>query len=451
MSDYERFEGVQGDPWSTDPVGDYSRQPRESESEPSRDDSQVLARMPNVGDDASGDQYRQYGHSSSHSRRRRSSAARPGVPAPVWVVVGMGLVLVIGAPFVMWKNSSSETALDERAWEEMPAPDAPVAPAWSAGDVDSSWPSSQDAAPAAMVTAEPTTPSNWDNATDLTGAPVNAPYAYNAGDTASPAPGDFSGTYGEASPAPYPSANPPIVQTPGNSWNSNVSPSYPDASSGSQPGYPVTAGVPANAWQDRVSSPAQAPSYGTNQPAPAVAPQEPLGPASSIATPQPESMTPGYGNYPALQTNPYVGNTSQAAAAPSANYQAPLGANAAPQYPNAAPNYAAGTTPSASLYPVPNYPQTAMSPQTPVPTSSMPAVGGSTYPAQSLAPTNTYQPSPTTPYSRQITPTAPATQPYYGTGVSSGTSQQSVARLNGTIQEPVARQAYNDSAQPSYY
>lgn len=451
MSEYERFEAVQGDPWSTDPVGDYARQPRESESEPSRDDSQVLARMPNVGDDASGDQYRQYGHSGSHSRRRRSSSARPGVPAPVWVVVGMGLVLVIGAPFVMWKNSSSETALDEPAWGEMPAPDADIAPTWSAGDADSSWPPAQEAAPATMVTAEPTAPGNWGNATDLTAAPANAPYAYNAGDSASPAPVDYSGTNRETSPAPYPSADPPIVQAPAGSWGSNVSPGYPEAPSGSQSGYPATAGVPASSWRDRASSPAATPSYGTNQPSPAGAPQEPLGPASSIATPQPEGMTPGYGNYPALQTNPYVGNTSQAAAAPSANYQVPLGANAAPQYQAPAPNYAAGTGPSASLYPAPNYPQTAMSSQAPVPTSSVPAAGGSTYPAQSLAPPNTYQPSTTTPYSPQTTPTAPAAQPYYGTGVSSGASRQSVARLNGTIQEPVARQAYNDSAQPSYY
>ena len=447
MSDYERFEAVQGDPWSTDPVGDYSRHPRELESEASRDDSQVLARMPNVGDDGSGDQYRQYGPSSSHSRRRRSSAARPGVPAPVWVVVGMGLVLVIGAPFVMWKSSPSEAALDEPAWE-MPAPDAPVAPAWSAGEVDSSW---QDTAPAAMATAEPTAPANWGGATDLIGAPANAPYAYNA-DAASPAPVDYSGAYGEASAAPYPSAN-PLVQAPAGSWDPAASPSYPETHApGSQPAFPATAGLPANSWQDRALSPGGTPSYGTNQPVPGVAPQEALVPGSSIATPQPESMTPGYGNHPAFQTNPYyMGNTSQAAAAPPSNYQVPQGGNVASQYPNSAPNYAAGVGSSANLYPAPSYPQTAMSPQAPVPTSSMPAAGGTSYPAQPLAPNNMYQRSTTTPYTPATTPAAPVGQPYYGTGVSNGASQQSVARLNGTIQEPVARQAYNDSAQPSYY
>lgn len=459
MSDYEPFEAAQGDPWSTEPVGDHARQKRANDPDTYQDDSQVLARMPHVGDETANDLYRQHGHSGSSHRRRRSPAHRPGIPAPVWVVIGMGLVVLIAAPFVLLNNSGDNTAL------EMPAPDADMAPTWSPDDADSQWQQpgawAQEATSAATVAAEPTAPGAWNTAGDWVGAPPNAPYARNAADVTAQMPVDYSGNFGtETTPN---SSMPPLTgQSPSVGWDNSIAPagtSYPTESgyqpmgNSSQPSYPATASAPTAPWSDRSAATlASPPSYEATQPVPNANSWNQAQPAPSLATPQPENVMPGYGNYPAAQSNPYAGNLPRATADSPGNY--PGGLTTTPnnlqQYPNVAPNYPVAGQPTTPPYPVSPYPQTAMSPNPPAPVSSLPPGTSSypSYPSQSLAPPTSYPPAARDPYAPQATPTG---QPGYGTGASTAASQHSVARLNGTIQEPAARAAYDDRARPSYY
>ncbi len=463
MSDYERFEAAQGDPWSTEPVGDYPRQPRESDPETYHDEAQVLARMPHVGDERSSDHYEH--RSRGGHRRHRSSSARPGVPAPVWVFVGMGLVVLIAAPFFLGGKSGEETALDGPGWEEMPAMEASVAPTYSAGDSGSAWPQpspyGQGVSPAATVTAEPTAPAAWPETDGLVGAPASAPYARNAAEFTAQVPGDRGNANFGADMSPYPSAA-PISQTPGGAWDPRLSPSvattpiapsYQDTAAPSQPGYPMTANNPMTGWPDHTagSGVSPSPSYEAASPVSNATSWEQGSQGPSLAAPQQETVMPGYGTYSAPQPNPYVTNPSGTAQDAPGNYLGTQRQATAQQYPGVAPNYPATGYPSSDTYLIPNYPQTAMSPRAVAPADSLPVGSMPAYPPQAVAPSSTYPPATVYPYNSQTVPTLPSNQPGYGSGVSTGTSQQSVARLNGTIQEPAARQAYDDRARPSYY
>ncbi len=460
MSEYERFEAAQGDPWSTEPVGDYPRQPRESDTGSYHDESQVLARMPHVGDEPSSDQYSQYGQGRGSHRRRRSSSGRAAIPAPVWVLIGMGLVVVIGFPFVLANKSHNETAMDGPGWEvEMPAPDADVAPKWEATAAGSAWPQpgslNQGVPPTTTVTAEPAAAPGWAPSGELIGAPAGAPYALNAADVTAPIQGDRTNSVMPLEASPYP-ATAPLGQAPG-AWAANdpssiaaapPTPAYQDTQLPSQPGYPPTAGAATGPWSDPMLAPGT-PAAGveSSSPMPSAYPWQQSAPAPSLAAPQPENVMPGYGTYPTPQQNPYVTSPSNVAVGTAPGYPAAQGTLAAPQYPSVAPSYPAAGYPAAT-YPTPGYPQTAMSPRT-APTMPLPAAPA--YSSQPLAPSNPYPPATTAPYAPQTMPAAPGIQPYYGSGASTATSPQSVARLNGTIQEPATRQAYDDRARPSYY
>ncbi|GEM_PF-1809269 len=457
MSDYEPFEPTQGDPWSTEPVGDAPQRRRAPDPGSFPDDTQVLARMPHVDDEPSSDYYRRHGRSSGSSHRRhRSSQARPGIPAPVWIVVGMGLVVLIASPFLMSRNSGDEASL------EMPSPDADLAPTWSPGDANSQWqqPGVWSPEPTATATAEPTAPVGLNPTSDWVGAPANAPYGYNA-NMAAPMAVDQQAANLGAGMSADPSGR-PVPATPGVGWDTSIAPMaanhsggpvYDDGARLSPPGYPVTAGSPPTGWTDRAAAPGapSASSYDAMQPGPNASPWDQSPNTPSLATPQPEKVMPGYGTYPSVQTNPYVESAS--APAPYVVDNPYAGAAAPPatpqQYPGGAPNYPVAGQSSASLYPTVGYPQTAMSPQPPSPTYSQPAASPSAYSTQPVASPPVY--SPTNPYAPQTAPAPPARQPYYGAGASADASQRSVARLNGTIQEPAARNAYDDRARPSYY
>jgi hypothetical protein len=456
MSDYEPFEAAQGDPWSTEPVGDYPRQKREPDPETYQDESQVLARVPHVGDESATEQYRQYGHSGNSHRRHRSPTRRPGIPAPVWVAVGMVLVAVIATPlFLISNNSGDDTAL------EMPAPNADMAPTWSPDDASSQWeqPSAwtQEAVPGATVAAEPTASGAWNTGADWVGAPPNAPYANNAADTTAQMPVAQDGR------TPGPEMTPLGGQTPSVGWGNNpatagtsppIEPGYQAMGATSQPGYPATANEPTAPWSTRDAAPVASPqpSFGTTQPTPNARTWDQAPPTRSLATPQPENVMPGYGTTPAAQLNPYVG-PSHTAVPPRGNYAGtyPAAPSTPQQYPSFAPNYPVAGQPTAPRYPASDYPQTAMSPKPATPTTSLPTRGAAAYPSQPLAPSGSYPPAARNPYVPPAAQAAPAGQPYYGTGASTEASQRSVARLNGTIQEPAARAAHNDRARPSYY
>ncbi len=455
MSDYEPFEPTQGDPWSTEPVGDAPQRRRDLNPDSYQDDSQVLARMPHVADEPSSEYYRRHGHSGSGHRRHRSSHARPGIPAPVWVVVGMGLVVLIASPFLMSRNSGDEASV------EMPAPNADLAPTWSPGDANSQWQQPGAWSATATATAEPMAPVGLNPTSDWVGAPANAPYAYDANMAAPMAVERRQAANLGAGMNAEPSGR-PSPATPGGGWDTSIAPMTPNYSTGpayndggrpSSPNYPVAAGAPSTGWSDRAAALGAPPasSYDAMQPGPNINPWDRSPTAPSLAAPQPENVMPGYGTYPAVQTNPYVENAS--APAPYVVDNPYAGAAATPttpqQYPGGMPDYPVAGQSSASLYPTVGYPQTAMSPQPPAPTYSQPAAGPSAYSPQSVTPSPVY--SPANPYVPQTVPASPARQPYYGEGASVEASQRSVARLNGTIQEPAARNAYDDRARPSYY
>lgn len=457
MSDYEPFEAAQGDPWSTDPVGDSARQRREPEAETYQDDSQVVARVPHVGEEPVTDQYRNYGHSRSSHRGRRSHSQRAGIPAPVWVVVGMGLVVLIAAPFLLFSDKSGdETALDAPSWEaEMPAPNADSAPAWSPPDSgNSQW---QQPEAWTADAAEPTTQGAWNQSGDWVDAQSNAPYAYNAAEPT--VPGSVQPDAGSfpTDMTPNPSTHTLTGPTPNTGWDTSIPSATPMAPTNQdyqaygttpQPAYPATNNQPTPPWSDRptmstdplVAQPAfNANSGGQTTPAP------------SLTTPQPENVMPGYGNYPTVQSNPYLGTSSQAAA-PQGSYAGtgPTTPGTAQQYPSYTPAQAAAVQPAYEAYPAPGYPQTAMNPYTAAPPRSSAPAGGTSYSPQPVAPPAAYPPAAGTPYP-QAAPATPTGQPGYGTGASNEAYQRSVARFNGTIQEPAARQAYDDRARHSYY
>ncbi len=456
MSDYEPFEAAQGDPWSTDPVGDSARQRREPEAETYQDDSQVVARVPHVGEEPSTDQYRDYGHSRSSHRGRRSHSQRPGIPAPVWVVVGMGLVVLIASPFLFFSNNSGdETALDAPNWEaEMPAPDADPAPAWSPPDNGNLQWEQPEAWDPAMATTEPNTPAAWGQGGDWENAPTNAPYAYDAADPTVPASAQPNTGSFPPGMTPNPSTHSLTGPAPNTGWDTSIPPATPTSpvnqnyqalGTTPQPAYPATSHRPTAPWSDRATMPAEPsvphPTLNANS-------WDRTAPTPSLTTPQPENVMPGYGSYPTVQSNPYIGNSAQAAA-PQGSY-----ANTAPgtpaypqQHPSYAPKYPVAGEPTTEPYPVPSYPQTASKPAAPM--SSLPP-GGTSYSSQPVAPPTAYPPATRNPYPLAA-PAAPTGQPGYGTGASNEASQRSVARLNGTIQEPAARQAYDDRARHSYY
>lgn len=455
MSDYEPFEAAQGDPWSTEPVGDSARQRREPDSDTYQDDSQVLARVPHVGDEPGTDHYRDYGHSRSSHRGRRSHSQRPGIPAPVWVVVGMGLVAIIAAPFLLSNNSGDETALDTPSWEvEMPAPDADLAPAWSSESADSQWQQPGTWAPeGTTVTAEPAPAPTWNTNGDWVGAPSNAPYAYNADpNSATPNQPTVSG-FGPDMPgaSTVPSA---AGTAPGVAWGTNVSPTTPSSPTGTnyqalsaapQSGYPA-ANAPNSSWSQPTAPTSE---HSTAQPMSNPIPWNSTPPTPSLATPQPENVMPGYGNLPTVQPNPYVESPRR-----STLPQGPYAGNtpaASQQYSDYTPQYPVAGQPTADPYPVTNYPQTAMTQNPARPISSVPT-GGTAYPSPSLSSPTPYPPATGSTYP-QAAPSLPMSQPGYGAGASSDPSQQqrSVARLNGTIQEPEVRNAYDDRSRPSYY
>lgn len=459
MSDYEPFEPAQGDPWSTDPVGDSARQRREPEAETYQDDSQVVARVPHVGDEPATDQYRTYGHSRTSHRGRRSHSQRPGIPAPVWVVVGMGLVVLIAAPFLLFSDKpGDETALDAPSWEaEMPAPDADSAPVWSPpGSENSQWQQPEgwtaDAAP-----TEAKTPGSWPQGSDWASAPSNAPYAYDAAEPTVPTPLQADTGSFPTDMTPNPSAHSLTGPAPNTGWDTSI-PSTPPMppnnqdyqafGTTSQPAYPATNSQPTAPWSDRATMPADPsvaqPTLNANS-----TDQAPATP--SLTTPQPENVLPGYGNYPTVQSNPYVGTPSQTAA-PQGSYAgtAPTSPGTAQQYQNYTPAQPATVSPAYEAYPAPGYPQTAMNPYTAAPPRSSAPTGGTSYSPQPVAPPTAYPPATRNPYP-QAAPAAPTGQPGYGAGASSGATQRSVARFNGTIQEPAARQAYDDRARHSYY
>ena len=459
MSDYEPFEAAQGDPWSTDPVGDSARQRREPEAETYQDDSQVVARVPHVGDEPATDQYRTYGHSRSSHRGRRSHSQRPGIPAPVWVVVGMGLVVLIATPFLLFSDKSGdETALDAPSWEaEMPAPDADSAPAWSPPDSGNSQWQQPEAWTADAPAGESPAPGAWNPGGDWATAPSNAPYAYDAAEPTVPAPV-------QADPGSFPtdmSANPSThslaAPTPNTGWDTSIPPATPMSPANqdyqafgttSQPAYPATTNQPTAPWSDRATMPADPsvtqPTFNANSPNQTPAPP-------SLATPQPENVLPGYGNYPTVQSNPYVGTTSQAAA-PQGSYAGtgPTAPSTAQQYPSYPPAQPAKVQPAYEAYPAPGYPQTAMNPYTAAPPRPSAPAAGTSYSPQPVAPPAAYPPTAGTSYP-QAAPATPTGQPGYGTGASNAATQRSVARFNGTIQEPATRQAYDDRARHSYY
>ncbi len=444
MSEYEPFEAPQGDPWSTEPVGDYAHQRREQGPESQQDDSEVLARVPHLGDESGSDHYRQYGNGGSSQRRHRGPSRRPGIPAPVWVVVGMGLVALIVGPFFMGNDSGNEASV------EMPAPNADLAPTWPAGDPSSQWQQPgawpQEPAPTATATAAPAAPGAWNTAGDWVGAPSNGPYGHNVAENTAQTP-----LVQDAN-----TQMPPMGSAPSVGWDTSVAPPSPvepnhqALGAPSQPGYPA-AGAPTANWSDRAAAPLTSPQPYPTQPTPNANPWGQAPPTPSLATPQPENVMPGYGTYPTAQPNPYVGNPAPSVPDYRGGYAgAPANTRAADtQYPNHTPNYPVAGQPAAQPYPVPGYPQTARVPNPAAPRFSVPPAGPSTYPTPAAP--YSYPPTTTIPYAPQTAPAVPNGQPYQGTGLSNEASQHSVARLNGTIQEPAARTAYDDRAQPSYY
>ena len=456
MSDYEPFEAAQGDPWSTEPVENYPHQKRIPESEPIQDDSQVLARVPRVDEEPAPGQYRSHGHSRSSHRGHRSRLQRAGIPAPVWVVVGMGLVALIATPFLISGKSGDETALDTPSWEaEMPAPDADLAPAWSSDNAEPQWQQPGPWPPqGATATVEPTTPGAWNTTGDLVGAPPNAPYAYNAGNQSTPTPNQWDAGPVGPNAIPDPSVAATTDITPQTGWapglppagpSSPIEPSYQTAlGTTPQSGLPATPNQSASPWRDHSAG------SSTMQSTPNGSGWGQSNQAPSLATPQPQNMMPGYGSQPTAQPNPYIQNPPHSASTqgPYAG-TAPAVPTAPQQYPSYTPNYPVAGQPVADPYPTPNYPQTAMSPRPATPINTPPAVG-TTPPAQSLTPPVSYPPAMGNSYP-QAPVAAPIGQPGYGTGASNQTSQHSVARLNGTIQEPAVRQAYDDRTGHSYY
>ena len=456
MSDYEPFEAAQGDPWSTDPVGDSPHQRQTSEPHSSQDDSHVLARVPHVSDEAPSETYHQYGHSRSSHRGRRSQSQRPGIPAPVWVVVGMALVALIAAPFLMSKNSDEETALDAPNWEvEMPAPDAELAPAWSSEETNPQW-QQPGSWPTEAVASDATTnaPSAWGTTGDWVGAPPNAPYANNTANPAAQAPAQPEADSPALGMPPNPSASSFAGSPPASDWGTTLPTATPPSPAdynapGNMPqtAYPTTQNQPAAPWTDRTAASAM-PSASPPTPTPNSWDQPQ--PASSLTTPQPKNVMPGYGNYSAARPDSYAGTSTNLP--PSQSYypgQTPTATAGRQQSPDYSPRYPIAGQPAPNPYPAPNYPQTAMSPKAPAAmTSPMPE--GSYYPQQSVTPPNAYPRATGTPYP-QTAPTASSSQPGYGTGASTQSSPRSVARLNGTIQDPAVRQAHDDRTGHSYY
>lgn len=479
MSDYEPFEAAQGDPWSTEPVGDQGHQRREPGPDRHMDDSEVLARMPHMADEYGSDQYHQYGGHSGGHRRRRSPSRRPGVPTPVWGVVGLGLIALVAGTFFMSRDSGTEPTVD------MPAPDADIAPTWAADGADSQWQQpgvwAEEPAPTATATAEPAGPGTWNSGGEWVDAPSNAPYAYNAG--AAPAP------FNQNEPAYPGSANPsapPMGPAPSTGWDTSIAPAAP-----AEHGYPITGGPSQPTYGGADAAPAagnwsEPSSISPMQQQPTMT-QPPMGASPSwgttpttpsLATPQPENVMPGYGNYstyPTAQPNPYVTNPSTPIAGVQGSQPGTsMATNAPQQYTDYSPAYPVAGQPPANSYPTPGYPQTAAAPtdrmipgssqsgygSSPSGYSSNPSEYGSrpsspaTYPAPASPPSYNYPnypPAASNPYAPQTAPAQPVVQPPYGAGASNDAAQRSIARLNGTIQEPAVRAAYDDRAGPSYY
>lgn len=428
MSNYQPYEGSQGDPWSTEPVQEPARGRRDQSSDSYYDQSpEVLGRMPDLAGDGRGDSDRySRRHIHGHTGRRRSSRS-PGIPISIWAFGGLVLLAVALIPFFLKSNKVSETALEEpNVWQpDMPAPNAPLAPAWSS-NADSQWQQAgawpQDPGVPATVNAEPGVPGTW-NATpptaDWIGAPAGAPYAGNAAEGFNQS--GNSAVFGGAAQA-QPVVNPPLaadVVPP--AW-SNVPPPSAIAAPASrayagpaEPTAPYSA-TPSATQYDGV------PAYGTNGPVsqspswsqPAVNPP--------LAVPQAETASPGYRSHPApatrenygeplstnintpqmnfggIQVNPHVSQpaASYPSTAPVRQYPAtvnpsgvgqPIAASPYGQTPNlSAPATAQPALARRDAYPMGAMPAGITPPMSEAAPAAVTPWGASAYPAQPLQP-----------------------------------------------------------------
>ena len=344
MSNYQPYEGSQGDPWSTEPVQEPSRGRGDKPAESFYDQSpEVLARMPDLDGDGRGDS----GHYSTrhgHGVKRRSS--RPsGIPTSIWAFGGLVLLAVALIPFFLKSNSTNETALEEpNVWQpEMPAPNAPLAPAWSAS-ADSQWQQAgawpQGPAVPATVSAEPGVPGSW-NATpptaDWIGAPAGAPYAGNAA-------GGFNrdsypNSHSDAAQA-APVMNPPFTDNASSpTWNN--APTQGEAPAPGNREYPSAAEPIAP--RDAAANTARydgAAAYGTTGPVSRAPAWNQPAANPPLVVPQTEAASPGYGTYPMPATRENLGQPLSANT-PQMNYGGiqtnPYTSQPAASYPSTAP------------------------------------------------------------------------------------------------------------------
>ncbi|MDD4270617.1 MAG: hypothetical protein GXY25_10005 [Pirellulaceae bacterium] len=312
MNNYQPYEGSQGDPWSTEPVQEPSRGRGDASAESFYDRSpEVLARMPDLEGEGRGDSEPDSRRRSHGQGAKRRSPRPSGIPTSVWAFGGLVLLAVALIPFFLKGNSTSETALEEpNVWQpEMPAPDAPPAPSWSA-TADSQWEQAgtwpQGPAVPATVSAEPGVPGSW-NATpptaDWIGAPAAAPYAGNAA-------GGFNrdgqpNPHSEAAQA-APVMNPPFSDnTSSPNWGSGrTQGEAPAPNNRDYPGAAARAAEPI-APREAAASTARydgTSAYGTSGPATQVPAWSQPGADGALGVPQADTVSPGYGAYPVPAT-----------------------------------------------------------------------------------------------------------------------------------------------------
>jgi len=533
MSNYDPYEQPQGDPWSTEPVGDSGqRQPASEANNYYEESSPVVARVPDLTEDATAGSDRHYGSHSRHYSRRRGPSRRPGVPLPLWLGIGVGLLTIALAWVFMRGDGKEETALEPGL--EPPSIWQPPSDTEPGTGVEGVWDPSATAAvdsgpwtepvatPAtpATIDAVPGTPPSW-SATppsqDWVGAPANAAYGRNVGDVAAPGYDQQlplterpemplgSAPYTDPVPRPaYPATTAPaeVTYQPAPMTEYPATPGTPSPSPAAAP-YGPSATVPPSNWSQAPTvaptAPPQpgalSPGYSANTP-PETPTATPYGPTASPVPTDPSlySATRPTGSAPATTAQAAPAVPSYPATNPTATTPYPHAApsypstpqptdtlmarrDAVPSSPNAVPPTAAtppagvsatvppatgydarvhaagptGVAPQVPAATAPTQPYTPAVPSTPSYYGPTPAPAPTTPPAYpSTQPT--YPPRVNNPYAQPVYPAAPGSPPpYRSTGAATPAPSAAVARLNGVVEEPSARTAYDDSARPSFY
>lgn len=431
MSSYERSprpaDDVAGESAGT---SDERRSPSARHEQPTTEPN-LLARVPDLDTRSRG----RFDKEPSRSSARKSLGQRLSMS----ILVGGALLLLIVAAG-SWLFGSKNSGDSAKWGPENPAPDAPVAPAWSGSGVS-------------------------DTATTQS-ANVGAPDSINPVIPAIP-------SYGGVPMDPAAQAVPAAPQ-----WNSGPLPSYPTTS---QPGVPATADPANQAWSAPATPPAWTdPPAGTwPQPVDVNNPN-----AMRVIAPPPAASQAAQGAggstayepvYQAARPNPgYYADFGAAAAHPQPATDASLYPQTSPTtYPSYDPASQAYVSPNQQTsYAAPDYsrvpaataPATGNAPggvpgyQVPVPATSVPgyfAPGqpGYTAPAQGTSYPAAPQATPAAPYGQTATPpygatpatySAPASyQPVTPVAYPAATYNPSAtaaypqdARLQGTIQTP---------------